>query len=66
MAVKAIPYREDFIAHLAADESVDTSSLQFEHALMSDIEEFVSHLDRVLCAISDFYQQHGLDSTDTV
>ncbi|XP_005100346.1 pleckstrin homology domain-containing family A member 8 [Aplysia californica] len=66
VAVKAIPYREDFITHLAADESVDVTSRQFEHVLMSDIEEFVSHLDRVLCVISDFYIEHNLDSKDTV
>ena len=66
MAVKAIPYREDFISQLAVDDSIDSTSRQFEHTLMSDLEEFVSHLDRVLCAISDFYSTNKLDSTTTV
>ncbi|XP_059175257.1 pleckstrin homology domain-containing family A member 3-like [Physella acuta] len=66
VAVKALPYRETFICHLAVGDKVDPTSRQFEHALLSDIEVFVQHLDRVLIAINKFYFKHSLDSSETV
>ncbi|CAG5130381.1 unnamed protein product [Candidula unifasciata] len=67
MAIKSLPYRETFLSHLAAGSTeIDTTSSQFEHVLLTDIENFVFHLNRVLTVLSDFYIKHSLDSLDTV
>uniref|UniRef100_A0A2C9JUP5 Pleckstrin homology domain-containing family A member 8 n=1 Tax=Biomphalaria glabrata TaxID=6526 RepID=A0A2C9JUP5_BIOGL len=68
VAVKALPYRETFVSHLTVDEktTVDPMSPQFEHALLTDIEVFVQHLDRVLVVINTFYIKHSLDSAEKV
>ncbi|CAL1543460.1 unnamed protein product [Lymnaea stagnalis] len=68
VAVKALPYRETFITQLAVKNTskIDPLSRQFEHALLSDIEVFVQHLDRVLVVINNFYLKHSLDSSETV
>ncbi|GFR85652.1 pleckstrin homology domain-containing family A member 8 [Elysia marginata] len=66
VAVKALPYRETFMAHMAVGENVDTTSRHFEHTLMSDVEMFVQHLDRVLVSIHDFYLKNSLDRSETV
>ncbi|KAH9489563.1 Pleckstrin y domain-containing A member 8, partial [Bulinus truncatus] len=68
VAVKALPYRETFISHLAVGDSgaIDPSSPQFEHALLTDIELFVQHLDRVLVVVDTFYLKHSLDTSEKV
>lgn len=65
VAVKALPYRSEFLSHLAAGEG-DTSSQHYLHALMSDMEIFLQHLNSVIQHIGDFYTAQQLDIQEQV
>ncbi len=65
LAVKAIPYRKDFIAHLAASpESLDNPD--FEKCLMREIEDYITALDVMIRILIDFYASKGLNSDEQV
>ncbi|XP_076459707.1 pleckstrin homology domain-containing family A member 8-like [Babylonia areolata] len=65
VAVKALPYRSEFLNHLAAGEC-DSSSPQYLHSLMGDMEVFLQHLNSVILIIDAFYTKQQLDVQEQV
>nr|KAG5714737.1 hypothetical protein BaRGS_000225 [Batillaria attramentaria] len=65
VAVKALPYREEFLNHLAATEQ-DAKSEGFLQSLMSDMELYLQHLNRAIQVIDRFYTTQQLDVEEQV
>jgi hypothetical protein len=65
VAVKALPYREEFLRTMAGGEC-DTSSPQFSDTLMSDMELFLKHMNTIILVIGKFYSDEQLDIQEQV
>lgn len=65
VAVKALPYRDVFISHLAVPGEESHGSL-FIQCVMSDIEQYITAMDVVIKIINDFYRLHNLETNDVV
>ena len=63
--MKALPYRSEFLSHLAAGEG-DTGSRHYLQTLMSDMEVFLQHLNTIIEVIGDFYTAQQLDIQEQV
>lgn len=65
VAVKALPYKEDFIIQLRADGSSGEGSI-FLQSVMDDLDVYSTALDVVLRILNDFYKSHALDNNEQV
>ncbi|ESP00844.1 hypothetical protein LOTGIDRAFT_140459 [Lottia gigantea] len=65
VAVKALPYRDDFLTHLAVTDC-DIKSPIFIHSLQEDIEDYVKNLDQTIQVIHQFYKDHDLNNEDPI
>ncbi|XP_025082717.1 pleckstrin homology domain-containing family A member 8-like isoform X1 [Pomacea canaliculata] len=65
VAVKALPYRDEFLCHLAAEE-IDTVDESFLSSLMNDMEVYLQHMNNIILVISQFYTAHNLDVEEQV
>ncbi|KAL8580110.1 hypothetical protein ACOMHN_061224 [Nucella lapillus] len=65
VAVKALPYRREFLSHLAAGKC-DTESQEFVRFLMEDMELFLRHLNAAILLIDTFYTDQQLDVQEQV
>lgn len=71
VAVKALPYRDEFLSHLVEgeeeeeeeSEAADDSLLR---TLMADMELYLQHLDRNILTIDRFYTKHQLHTHEQV
>ena len=57
LAVKAVPYRQDFLVILGSD-----GSLEGEEAVVADMLAFSHSLGQINIILNQFYQKHGLDT----
>ncbi|XP_064617425.1 pleckstrin homology domain-containing family A member 8-like [Liolophura sinensis] len=65
LAVKAVPYRDQFIKKLAIDEN-DAEHPEFHKLLYCDIDEYITALDVLLKILQDFYSANDLDDEEKV
>lgn len=65
VAVKALPYRDEFLCHLAAEE-IETVDESFLSSLMNDMEVYLQHMNNIILVISQFYTAHNLDVEEQV
>lgn len=65
MAVRAVPYRVEFLKKFAVHEN-DTEDPEFYKILFRDIEEYVTALDVVIKILQDFYSANNLDDEEQV
>ncbi|XP_064597851.1 pleckstrin homology domain-containing family A member 3-like [Liolophura sinensis] len=65
LAVKAVPYRDQFIKKLAIDEN-DAEHPEFHKLLYCDMDEYITALDVLLKILQDFYSANDLDDEEKV
>ena len=65
LAVKAVPYRKEFLEHLCV-KAEDIEHPNFDKSLREDMEHFISAIDVLTKILNDFYSSKDLDSREQV
>ncbi|CAH1789783.1 unnamed protein product [Owenia fusiformis] len=65
LALKSVPYRKDFLQHLASVD-YDISNMDFMPQILRDIQAYIDGIHQITKILRTFYCDHNLDCPDQV